>query len=197
MNQPLSATGSLLIWLLLGSVLSGCVAVVVGGVAVGVAVTRDRRTTGTVVEDESIEIKAGDRLRSDAEIAAQAHLNVTSYNLEVLLTGEAPTEQLRARAGELVGGVEKVTRVYNEIVIAAPSAVSARSSDAWITTKVKTALFDVEVPDFDPSRVKVVTERGVVYLMGLVTRQEAEAATEVVRRVGGVQRVVRLFQYLD
>jgi osmotically-inducible protein OsmY len=197
MNQPLSATGSLLIWLLLGSLLSGCAAVVVGGVVAGVAITRDRRTTGTVVEDESIEIKAGDRLRSDAEIAAQAHINVTSYNLEVLLTGEAPTEELRARAGELVRGVEKVTRVYNEIVIAAPSAMSARSSDGWITTKVKTSLFDVEVPDFDPSRVKVVTERGVVYLMGLVTRQEAEAATEVVRRVGGVQRVVRLFQYLD
>jgi len=187
----------LLLGLMLQTLVSGCGVLVVGGAATGVAIAHDRRTSGTVIEDESIEIKAGQALGSDPEIKAQTHIDVTSYNLEVLLTGEAPTEDLRDRAGHLVSRVEKVTRVYNEIVIAAPSAMSARSSDTWITAKVKTALFDVDVEGFDITRVKVVTERGVVYLMGLVTRAEAEATTDVVRRVGGVQRVVRLFQYLD
>lgn len=194
---PSSLVCMLLLGLLLQTLVSGCGVLVVGGAATGVAIAHDRRTSGTVIEDEAIEIKAGQALGSDPEIKAQTHIDVTSYNLEVLLTGEAPSEELRDRAGYLVSRVEKVTRVYNEIVIAAPSAMSARSSDAWITTKVKTALIDVDVEGFDITRVKVVTERGVVYLMGLVTRKEAEAATDVVRRVGGVQRVVRLFQYLD
>ncbi len=197
--KPIGPSQAIILVLLWVS-LQGCAVVLVGGVAVGASVAHDRRTTGTIVEDESVELKAGQLLRNDKEISTQAHINVTSYNLVILLTGEAPTEAIRERAASLVRGVDKVTQVYNEIIIAAPSALSARSSDAWITTKAKSALFKVEGlknQDFDPSRVKVVTEGGVVYLMGLVNRQEADAATEAVRRVGGVQRVVRLFQYVD
>lgn len=196
--KPIGPSQAIILVLLWVS-LQGCAVVLVGGVAVGASVAHDRRTTGTIVEDESVELKAGQLLRNDKEISTQAHINVTSYNLVILLTGEAPTEAIRERAASLVRGVDKVTQVYNEIIIAAPSALSARSSDAWITTKAKSALFKVKGlknQDFDPSRVKVVTEGGVVYLMGLVNRQEADAATEAVRRVGGVQRVVRLFQYV-
>jgi osmotically-inducible protein OsmY len=192
---------TILVVLMLGAVLSGgggCAAVVVGGAAAGAIVLHDRRTTGTIVEDQGIELRAGERLRSDPALDAQTHINVTSYNQVVLLSGEAPTAELRERASELVRSDDKVRQVYNEIVIAAPSAMSARSSDSWITTKAKSALLSVDsLPDFDPTRVKVVTERGVVYLFGLLTRAEADAVTETVRRVGGVQRVVRLFEYTD
>jgi osmotically-inducible protein OsmY len=178
--------------------LAGCAAAVVGGAAAGAVIAHDRRTTGTIVEDQAIELRAGERLRSDPEIAQQTHINVTSYNQVVLLSGEAPSAALRDRAGELVRQDEKVREVYNELMIAAPSAMSSRSSDTWLTTKVKTALVNVpEVEGFDPTRVKVVTERGVVYLFGLLTHAEADAVTETARRVGGVQRVVRLFEYLD
>ncbi len=178
--------------------LGGCAAAVVGGAAAGAVIAHDRRTTGTIVEDQAIELRAGEALRDNPQIASQSHINVTSYNQIVLLTGEAPTAELRERAGTLVRQDPKVRQVYNEIVIAAPSAMSARSSDTWITTKAKSALLSVEgLSGFDPTRVKVVTERGVVYLFGLLTQAEADAVTETVRRVGGVQRVVRLFEYIN
>lgn len=181
-----------------GGLLGGCAGVVIGGAAATASVANDRRTTGTMVEDQSIEFKIGDALNADSELMKQTHINAVSYNLIVLLTGEAPTEALRERAGELAGNVDRVRKVYNEIAIAAPSAMSLRSSDSWITTKVKTALLDVEgLEVFDSTRVKVVTERGVVYLLGLLTPTEAELVTETVRRVGGVQRVVRLFEYIE
>lgn len=178
--------------------LAGCAGAVVVGAAAGAVIAHDRRTTGTIVEDQAIEMRAAEALHDEPEIASKTHINVTSYNQIALLTGEAPTAELRERAGTLVRQDPKVRQVYNEIVIAAPSAMSARSSDTWITTKTKTALLNVEgLPGFDPTRVKVVTERGVVYLFGLLTEAEADAVTETVRRVGGVQRVVRLFEYID
>ncbi len=181
----------------LAMALQGCAPVVVGGVAMGAAIVHDRRTSGTVVEDQNIEIKAYEALRSDADVHEQSHINVTSYNLAVLLTGETPTPALKERAGALVKDVERVKHVYNELVIAAPSSFMNRSSDTVITGKVKTSLFSVEdLPGFDPTRVKVVTENGTVFLMGLVTQAEADAVTETVRSVGGVQRVVKLFEYI-
>lgn len=174
--------------------LGGCVAVAVTGAATGAAVVHDRRTAGTVIEDKAIELKADDALYHDKDVNDKTHIDVTSYNEVVLVTGEAPTEALRDQVIQLIRAIPKVRHVYNEIVIAAPSSFISRSSDTLITAKVKTALF--EIKDFDPTRVKVVTERGVVYLMGLLTRQEAELATNAARRVGGVQKVVKMFEYI-
>jgi len=176
--------------------LFGCAVVAVGGAAAatGTAVA-DRRTTGALVEDQTIEVKALKAFHDDAELNDQAHMNVTSYNTVVLLTGETPTDAMRQRAMELVKKVDKVTHVYNELTIAAPSSLVSRSSDSYITTKVKTQLFaDKNVSGI---QFKVVTEKGVVYLMGIVSHAEAEIATDIARQTGGVQKVVKLFQYTD
>lgn len=172
--------------------LSGCVAVAGGAVATGAVVANDRRTTGTFVEDQAIEIKAARELNSDTEIRDNTHISITSYNTVVLMTGETPSEDLRRKAVEIVRHVPAVTKVYNEIAVAAPSSYMSRSSDTMITTKVKTKLFGQE--GLDATKVKVVTERGIVYLLGLLDEQEASIATEAARQVGGVQKVVKLFQ---
>ncbi len=171
--------------------LTGCAAAAGAGIATGAVAANDRRTTGTLIDDEIIEIKVFDELRKDADLWEQVHVNATSFNNVVLLTGEAPSEALRTRIGELTAAIQKVRTVHNEIAIAAPSSILARSSDSWITSKVKTRL--IGEMKLDGTRVKVVTEKGVVYLMGLVSAAEAEQATELTRRVGGVERVVRLF----
>jgi osmotically-inducible protein OsmY len=174
---------------------AGCAPLVVGTAAVtGAAVAHDRRSAGTVLDDQTIEFQALGNLHADKELYRQAHVNVTSYNRVALLTGEAPTEELKKRAAEIVRGIEKVRRVHNEIAIAAPSSFTSRSADTLLTGRVKAAM--VGIKGFDPTRVKVVTENGVVYLMGLVTRAEAETATEAARTTSGVQRVVRIFEYV-
>jgi osmotically-inducible protein OsmY len=175
--------------------LQGCVAMVAGGAATGVAVAHDHRSAGAIVDDQGIEIKAYSTLKSDREIYKQAHVSVTSYNGIVLVTGEAPTEALRKRIGELVSKVDKVRRVHNEVALAAPSSMVARSNDTYLTSKVKTRMIGTK--GFDSTRVKVVTEGGVVYLMGLVTRKEADIATDIARQTDGVQRVVKIFEYVD
>lgn len=172
--------------------LGGCALVAAGGAATGAAVMIDRRTTATMLEDQAIELKAARELNADEELNEKAHINVTSYNTVALLTGEAPTEELRSRAVEIVRNVPKVSKVYNEIAIAAPSSLMSRSSDSVITTKVKTALFAQD--GIDATQIKVVTERGIVYLIGLASEEEQRIATEAARRVGGVQKVVKLFQ---
>ncbi len=176
--------------------LSGCAAVVIGA-AVGTtaAVTHDRRTTGTFIEDQNIELKAAKSFYSDKEIHDSSHLNVTSYNLVVLITGETPSEDIRNRIVNIVREIPKVTHVYDELTIAAPSSWTSRSSDSLITSKVKTKLLTLK--DFDGTRVKVVTDKGVVYLMGLLTKAESDDATRVAQGTGGVQKVVKLFQYID
>lgn len=186
--------GRLVALLLSASLLGGCVALAAGGAATGVMVAHDRRTTGTVVEDQNIELKAYAKLREDEALWAQSHINVTSFNLNVLITGETPSPEFKQRIEAAVRGLDRVKTVYNELSIAAPAALSSRSSDALISTRVKTALFGVDQPDFDPTRVKVKTERGTVYLLGLLTQAEADEVTEVTRRVRGVQRVVKLFE---
>lgn len=181
----------------LAAALQGCAEMLAGGAAIGVAAVHDRRSAGTVIDDEAIEWKALGELRADGELWDQTHINVTSFNRAVLLTGEAPTEELRARVEQRVKALPGVARVYNEIALAAPSSYLSRSSDTVITGKVKTSFLGIrDIEGFDPTRVKVVTERGVVYLLGLVTRAEADAVTEKARQVGGVQRVVRLFEYI-
>ncbi len=178
--------------------LSGCAAVVIGvGAAAGATATvaHDRRTTGVFIEDEAIEQKALKSFSSDKEIKDSSHINVTSYNMVVLITGETPSEDIKNRVVNIVREIPRVTHVYNELTIAAPSSWTSRSSDSLITTKVKTNLLILD--DLDGTRVKVVTDKGVVYLMGIVTRSEADAATGETRRTGGVQKVVKLFQYID
>lgn len=185
----------LLIVISQAALLGGCAAAVGAGAAAGAAALYDRRTTGTLIDDELIELKSLDALRRDRELWDQSHINVTSFNNIVLLTGETPSQPLRQRAAEAVSRLDKVRKVHNEIVVAAPSAMISRSSDTWITGKVKTLLFNAQ--KLDATRVKVVTENGIVYLMGLVTRSEADSATEVTRQVSGVQRVVKVFEYID
>lgn len=177
------------------ALLGGCAAVVGAGVATGASVAYDRRTAGTMLDDQNIELKAVGALQSDEELWRHSHINVVSFNNIVLLTGETPSEALRQRAAEHVRQLPKVRKVHNEIKIAAPSSMLSRSGDSWITGKVKASLLNQLA--LDVNRVKVVTENGVVFLMGLVTQAEAEKATEIARQVKGVQRVVRIFEYVD
>lgn len=188
------ALGTLLITTLL---LNACVPLVIGGAATTASVAHDRRTTGSVVEDQSIKLRIRSALNKDPELSKQAHINITSFNGIVLLSGEAPTSAMHQRAGDIARRAEKVRRVHNELQIAAPSSIMSRTSDSWITTKVKSSLLAIKQKGFDPTRVKVVTENGTVYLMGLVTRSEADAVTEEARKNKGVQRIVKLFEYLD
>ncbi|MCP5143782.1 MAG: BON domain-containing protein [Gammaproteobacteria bacterium] len=177
------------------AMLSGCAAVVVGGAATGAAVANDRRTTGSVIEDQAIELKARKAISDAKDVDSQTHINVTSYNQIVLLSGEANSEELRRQAVDLVSGVEKIRHVHNEIQIAAPSSFMARSNDTVLTTKVKTKLFATK--NLDATRVKVVTEAGNVYLMGLLSQEEAQRAAEAASQVSGVLKVIKLFEYTD
>lgn len=185
-----------LAWLLVPVVLlQGCAPAVVGGAATGASVAYDRRTTGTVIDDQGIEFKASYALFNNKEIYDQSHINVTSYNGVVLLTGETPSESLKQKVTAEIKKIPKVRRIHNELAIAAPSALPSRSSDSWITSKVKAKMTTDE--QTDPFHVKVVTERGIVYLMGLLSRAEADRAVNLVKNTAGVQRVVKIFEYTD
>ncbi len=176
-------------------ILHGCAAVAVTGIAAGARVAADTRTTGTIIEDQSIELKAMQTLHANKELHEQVHINTTSYNTVVLVTGEAPTEEMRREVIEFIRNIEKVSHVHNEITIAAPSSLMSRSSDSLITSKVKTKLLaNRQVSGLN---IKVVTEKGVVYLMGILTRENGDKAADLARRTGGVQKVVKLFQYTD
>jgi osmotically-inducible protein OsmY len=182
------------VWALLASLLSGCPAMVVGGAVQTAAVAHDRRSTGSYVEDQEIEIRAFQLLQDNPDIRDRSNISTTSYNLVVLLTGQAADEQTSARFAELMAKQANVKRVYNEVVVGPETSLADESGDAYITSKVKLALFDVKVPGFDPTRAKVVTSQGVVYLMGLLTPAESDAVVDKVRRVSGVKRVVKVFE---
>lgn len=188
----LAAAGGILVV----SLLSGCPAAVVGGAGVTASMAHDRRTTGTYVEDQEIEIRAIRLLYDNPEIKDRSNITTTSYNLVVLLTGQAADAQTAARFAELMAKQPRVRQVHNEVVVGPEATIGDDSSDAYVTSKVKLALFDVKVPGFDPTRVKVVTSKGVVYLMGLLTAAESDAVVDKVRRVSGVARVVKVFETL-
>lgn len=173
--------------------LSGCVPVVATGVGAGVLMAEDRRTAGTYLLDEEIELKAGSRIRETH--GENTHVNVTSYNRRVLLTGEVPDAAARARIEELVKTAPNVREVQNELAIGAVSGYLGRSNDSYITAKVKTRFLDDK--RFNAHHVKVVTEAGTVFLLGLVKREEGNAAAEIAARTGGVAKVVKVFEYLD
>lgn len=185
----------LLATLMIGQ-LSGCATAVVGGAATGAAVVHDRRTAPTVLEDQNIEVKAMKLLFDHPEIREHSNISITSYNHKVLLSGEADTRAISRNFAGLVSRVAQVEKVYNEIIIGPSGSLLDRSNDTYLTSKVKAALFGTGIEGFDPTRVKVVTNQGTVYLMGLVTRQEGAAATEKARFVTGVLKVVKLFEYI-
>ena len=175
------------------AVLPACAeALIVGGVAAGVVLAADRRQTEVIFSDQRIEFDAGSRV--DDALKEQGHVNITSYNYTVLLTGEVPTAQAKADAEKAALEVQNVKTVVNELQIAGTSSAASRSNDAYITSKVKSNFLGNE--KFKPTDIKVVTEASVVYLLGLVTREEADAATEIARSTGGVQKVVRVFEYV-
>lgn len=181
---------------LLGSLLvslQGCVAVVAGGVVAGAMATVDRRTLGAQTEDKAIAVKAETQLPQI--VGDGGHVNVNSYNRKVLLTGEVRDEQMKRAVENEVRGITNVDNVMNELVIAGPSSYTSRSNDALITSKVKLSLADKKT--VSANSFKVVTERGNVYLMGLVTRREGNIAAQVAQGVSGVIRVVKMFEYIS
>jgi osmotically-inducible protein OsmY len=173
--------------------LSGCVPVIAGGVGAGIMMAEDRRTSGTYLLDEEIELKAASRVREG--FGENTRASMTSFNRRVLLTGAVPDAAVRAKVEEIVLAVPNVRTVQNELAIGKVSSFTTRTNDTYITTKVKARFIDDT--RFNAHHVKVVTEAGTVYLMGLVKREEAAAAAEVAARTGGVEKVVKLFEYLD
>ena len=184
-------TRNILLSALLGtSLLSACAPLVVGGAVMSGVVAVDRRTAGTQLEDEAIELKVASAINK--ELGDRVHLNVTSYNRRTLLTGEVRSEADRARATLLAQSQENVKEVVNDLAIGAPSSLTQRTKDSVITGQVKASFVDAK--DLQSNAVKVVTERGVVYLMGRVTTREAQRATDIARGIGGVAKVVRVFE---
>lgn len=177
---------------LLGS-LQGCVPLVIGGAAMGAAATMDRRTLGAQTEDKAITVKA--EVQVPKLVGSAGHVNIASYNRKVLLTGEVRDEAMKAAVEREVRNIEHVAAVINELVIAGPSSYTSRSSDALITANVKGSL--VEMKTISATSFKVVTERGTVYLMGRVTQREGDLGAKIAQSVSGVQRVVKLFEYMS
>ena len=173
--------------------LSACAPLIIGGAVMGGVMVTDRRTAGTQVEDEGIELRALNRIRET--LGDRAHVNVTSYNRQALLTGEVPNAQDRQAVEQIVSSVENVRSVVNDLAVMPPTTLSQRSNDTFITGKVRASLVDAQ--DISANSVKVVTERGIVYLMGRVSQREALRATEIVRGVSGVTKVVRVYEIVS
>ena len=172
--------------------IQGCAPLAVGAAAGGaVLMVDDRRTAGIYIEDENIEWKALARVR---EVTSLAHVNATSYNRKVLITGEAPNDAEKAKIEEAVRSVPSVREVVNEMQVAGASSMASRGSDSLVTSNVKARM--VNNGKFSVNHVKVVTESGVVYLLGLVTQYEGDAAAEIARTTSGVTRVVKVFEYI-
>jgi osmotically-inducible protein OsmY len=178
----------------IGSTLLGGCAVLLGGAVVGGALSySDRRTSGTQLEDEAIELKAVSRV--NAALSERGHVNITSYNRSVLITGEVPTDADRLLVEQTVARVENVRATTNELMVGFSSSLGTRSNDTILTSKVKATFIDTK--DLQSNALKVVTERSVVYLLGQVTEREAGRAADVARGVGGVAKVVRVFEVIS
>lgn len=173
--------------------LTACFPLLLGGAVGGALVATDRRTSGSVVEDEGIELRASSRIREN--LGERAHINVTSYNRQVLLTGEVPSAQDRQLVEQIVSRVDNVRNIVNELGVMGNATLTQRSSDALVTGRVKAALVDAK--DLFANAFKIVTERGTTYVMGRVTEREAKRATEVISSTSGVQRVVRILETIS
>lgn len=176
-------------------IFQGCGVLIVGVAGTAALAAHDRRSTATMLEDEGIELKIADLLYKEAETAKQIHINATSYNHVVLLTGEVLNQSLLDEAIGIVRTIKNVKRVHNEIIVGALSTLPSRSRDTWITSKVKTSMLGKK--DFDATRVKVVTESKTVFLMGLVSINQGATAADVARNIEDVIRVVKLFEYIE
>lgn len=177
----------------LGASLNACAPIMLGGAVMGSLVVTDRRTTGTQVEDEGIELRGASGIREN--LGERGHVNVNSYNRQVLLTGEVPNAKDKELVERLLSKVENVRAIVNETVIAGNSTLSQRSSDSYITGKVKAGMVDAK--DLFANAFKVVTERGTTYLMGRVTQREANHATDIARSTSGVVKVVRVLEIIS
>jgi len=194
MSHPLRRT-VLTLALVAGVVpaLQGCFPLVATGVGTGALMASDRRSSGAYVEDEAIEWKAAAQIKE--KLGDHVHVNVTSYNRNVLLTGEAPSAAVKEQLPRLVAQVPNVRGVTNDVQVAGHSSLTARSNDALITSKVKLSLADAK--DISANTFKVVTEKGAVYLMGRVTQREGAQAADIARGVAGVTKVVKVFEYIS
>lgn len=178
---------------LLSGALTACVPLVLGAAAGGSLVATDRRTSGAQLEDEGIELRGVSRIRTN--LGERVHVNLTSFNRQVLLSGEVPSLQDKQLVEQIVSRVENVSSVVNELAVMGNSTLTQRSSDALVTGRVKAAM--VDAPDLFANSFKVVTESGTTYLMGRVTQREADRGTEVVRATAGVQKVVRILEIIS
>lgn len=189
MKKPILAlallTGALL--------LQGCAAVVVGGAAGTAKATGDRRTLGAQWDDQTIELKAANLLADNKSLSASSKISVYSNNGRVLLVGQTPSDAYKQEAGKIVGRIEGVRHVYNELRLGKPVGIGVRSNDTWITSKVRADMLGTK--NFDSTKVKVVTENSEVFLIGLVTRQEGDQAVEIARHVSGVKQVIKAFEF--
>jgi osmotically-inducible protein OsmY len=196
MNKPVSLMRPMakaLACVALLTTLSGCVGLVAGGAVMSAVSANDRRTLGAQTEDKAIALKGESRARS--VVGEQGHVNVTSFNRKVLLTGEVRDDAMKSTVEREVRAISGVTGLVNELEVGPPSKYTTRSNDALITTKVKASLVDMQT--ISANSFKVVTERGNVYLMGMVTPREAQIGTDVARGVSGVQKVVKVFEYIN
>ena len=189
--QSLVLSGAVLATSLVG--MSGCAPLIVGGAVMTGVVATDRRTAGAQVEDEAIELKVASAVRK--ELGERVHLNVTSFNRKLLLTGEARSQADKDRAEKLAQSQENVQSIVNDLAVAPPSSLTQRSKDVVITSQAKAAFIDAK--DLQVNAIKVVTERGAVYLMGRVTAREAKRASDIVRGISGVTKVVRVFDEIS
>lgn len=178
---------------MLATTLGGCIEMAVGGVVVGALAATDRRTLGAQTEDRAIMLKGESRVSK--LVGGEGHVNVNSFNRKVLLTGEVKDEQMKAAAEREIAGVEGVQSIANELAVSGVSSLTSRSNDALITGKVKASFVDAK--DLFANSFKVVTERGTVYLMGRVTDREGKRSAEVAAGVPGVQRVIKVFEYIS
>ena len=193
LNRTRRVVGTALAAATLAAALSACAPLIVGGAVVGGVMAVDRRTAGTQIEDEGIELRAANRIRE--ALGDRAHVNVTSYNRQVLLTGEVATAQDRQAVEQMVSQVENVRSVVNDLAVMPPSTLGQRSTDTFITGKVRASLVDAQ--DISANSFKVVTERNIVYLMGRVSQREANRATDIARGVTDVRKVVRVFEIVS
>jgi osmotically-inducible protein OsmY len=187
---------TIILWLALAALapaLTGCFPAAVIGVGAGALMVADRRISETYLADEAIEVRANNRIGE--YFGSATHVNVTAYNRGVLLSGECLSQEDKARIEQIVAGVPNVRVVYNQLLVAQASTLSGRSNDAFVTSKVKGRFLDSK--EFSANHVKVVTEWGTVFLLGLVTQKEADAAVEIARTTGGVLKVVRLFEIIS
>lgn len=194
MNMPFRRTGLTLLVLAssLGT-LTACMPLMMGGAVVGGMVATDRRTSGTVLEDEGIEIRAKSRIGDS--LGDRGHVNVTSYNRQLLITGEVPSAQDKQLVEQVAAGVDNVRNIVNELAVMGNTTFTQRSSDALVTSRVKANLVDAK--DLFANAFKITTERGTTYVMGRVTQREAKRATEVISGTSGVLRVVRMLEYIS